>query len=398
LKTLVILTQYFPPEIGAPQSRLYEMALGLRQRGWQIMIIAAMPNYPTGKVTAAYKAKFHVAEHIDGIEIHRYAIYASNSRSILPRVVSMLSFTITSIAATTRIRRAKPDYIMTESPPLTLGLSGLWLAWRSGAKHILNISDLWPLSAYKLGAISNGFVYKRLKRLERYLYKNSFACTGQSQQIVDHVKKQGGQRTHLFRNGVDTRRFTEVYPKRNRQAGDTLHIVYTGLLGVAQGVLNICKHIDFSRLNTVFHIYGEGGEKIDIQNFISANPDRNIIYHGSVSRSEIPGILSQYDVTLIPLIKPLYGAIPSKMYEAMAAGLPIIFAGGGEGVQIVRTHGLGWVCKPADYAQMQLIITSVRDSEPHALTKLQENCRLAARDVFDREIQIEQLHRFLSDN
>jgi glycosyltransferase involved in cell wall biosynthesis len=374
------------------------MAVGLKQRGWEVKIIAAMPNYPTGKVAAQYKSKFHIAEHIDGIDIYRYAIYASNSRNILPRVASMLSFTITSIAATNKIRRAKPDYIMTESPPLTLGLSGLWLAWRTGAKHILNISDLWPLSAYKLGAISNGFVYKRLKKLERYLYRNSFACTGQSQQIVDHVKKQGSRQTHLFRNGVDTRRFTDIYTPRNRQAGDTLHVVYTGLLGVAQGVLNICKHINFTELNTVFHIYGEGGEKNDILAFISANTDKNIIYHGSVSRNEIPEILARYDATLIPLIKPIYGAIPSKMYEAMAAGLPIIFAGGGEGVQIVQKHQLGWVCKPADYEQMQQVITTARDSDPQTLKNFQQNCRMAARNIFDREIQIESLHRFLSDN
>lgn len=357
-----------------------------------------MPNYPTGKVAAQYKRKFHVAERIDGIDIYRYAIYASNSKNIFPRVVSMLSFSITSLAATRKILRAKPDYIMTESPPLTLGLSGLWLAWRSGAKHILNISDLWPLSAYKLGAISNGYIYKQLKRLERYLYKRSFACTGQSQQIVDHVKMRGARHTHLFRNGVDSKRFANIHTPRNRQSGETLHIVYTGLLGVAQGVLNICKHVDFTKLDTVFHIYGEGAEKNEIVKYVANHPEKNIIYHGTVARNDIPQTLAKYDATLIPLIKPIYGAIPSKMYEAMAAGLPIIFAGGGEGIQIVENHKLGWVCKPADYNQMEYIIDQVRNTQPADLQAVQQNCRKAATQIFDREIQIESLHTFLSNN
>ncbi len=394
MKKIVILTQYFPPETGAPQSRLYETALGLQSRGWEVLIVAAMPNYPTGRINDAYRGKLVVKEFIDGMHIYRYALYPSNSKNRLPRIASMLSFSFSSLASLFKIRNFRPQYILTESPPLTLGLTGLLLAKVSGAKHILNVSDLWPLSAYKLGAVSHGVLYKQLKSIELFLYKHSFACTGQSQQIIDHVSKHGAKRTHLFRNGVDTRRFKDTdaafVPHRN------IKIVYTGLLGVAQGVLNICKHINFKELGVTFHIYGDGAEKDDIVAYLHENADKGIYYHNTVHRDNIPTVLAQYDAMLVPLIKPLYGAIPSKMYEAMAAGLPVIFAGGGEGAQLVNKYNIGWTAKPANYQMMKEKIALLSQLSNIGLETLRHNCRQAAQTVFDREIQIEQLHYFLS--
>ncbi|RYE26064.1 MAG: glycosyltransferase WbuB [Sphingobacteriales bacterium] len=394
MKKIVILTQYFPPETGAPQSRLYETALGLKSRGWDVSIVAAMPNYPTGRVSREYRGKFSVNEFTDGMHIHRYALYASNSKNKLPRIASMLSFSFSSLASLLKLHRLRPHYILTESPPLTLGLTGLLLAKICGARHILNVSDLWPLSAYKLGAVSHGFLYSRLKDIELFLYKRSYACTGQSQQIIDHVKKNGAHRTHLFRNGVDTKRFK---PTDAAIANSTsTKIVYTGLLGVAQGVLNICRNINFKNLGVSFHIYGDGAEKNDIVAYLLANPDKGIYYHNAVHRDEIPAVLAQYDAMLVPLIKPIYGAIPSKMYEAMAAGLPVIFAGGGEGAQLVNKYNIGWTCKPANYKMMEEKILQLSQLPAGELQAIKQNCRTAAHTTFDREIQIEQLHQFLS--
>ncbi len=394
MKKIVILTQYFPPETGAPQSRLYETALGLKARGWDVSIIAAMPNYPTGRVSDEYRGKFSVNEFIDGMHIYRYALYASNSKNRLPRIASMLSFSFSSLAALAKLRRFRPDYILTESPPLTLGLTGIFLARMCGAKHILNVSDLWPLSAYKLGAVSHGFLYKQLKNIELFLYRKSFACTGQSQQIIDHVKKNGARRTHLFRNGVDTRRFKKT--NEVKPGNGEIKIVYTGLLGVAQGVLDICRNINFKELGVSFHIYGDGAEKNDIVNYLKANPDKNIYYHNAVHRDEIPKVLAQYDAMLVPLVKPIYGAIPSKMYEAMAAGLPVLFAGGGEGAQLINKLNVGWTCKPANYKQMEEKIKQLSLLNKAELAAIKHNCLHAAQNIFDRDIQIEGLHSFLT--
>lgn len=378
--------------MGAPQSRLYETAIGLKKRGWDVCVVTAMPNYPTGKVFDGYNGKFASEDNIDGISVIRYTLYASNSKKSLPRIVSMLSFSASVLCSVFRLRGFKPDYIFTESPPLTLGLSGLMLAKMCGARHVMNVSDLWPLSAYKLGAISKGFIYNRLEGLEKFLYKNSFACTGQSQEIVTQLLESGSRRAHLYRNGVNTERFDALDPK---PAGNgKLRIVYAGLLGVAQGILDLCTHIDFAALNAELHIYGDGAEKEEIEKYLSENPAKGIYLHEPVKRNSVPGILAKYDITIIPLIMPIFGAIPSKIYEAMAAGLPIIFTGGGEGAQIIKQYELGWICEPSDFPAIAQTIQQVSLLDKNAMEQLQNNCRNAARDVFDREIQIQELNSF----
>jgi glycosyltransferase involved in cell wall biosynthesis len=393
-KKIVILSQYFPPEMGAPQSRLYETAVGLKQLGWEVIVITAMPNYPTGKIFGPYKGKFSVSDTHEGLNVYRYTLYASNSKKSLPRIISMLSFSITSFCSLFKLLKFRPDYIFTESPPLTLALTGLILAKCTGAKHIMNVSDLWPLSAFELGAISKGFLYKRLESLEQFLYKKSFACVGQSQQIVDALTAKGGRKTHLFRNGVYMNRFESVTltaaPKSEK-----LKIVYAGLLGIAQGIYDMCRNIDFHQLNVEFHIYGEGAEKQEIIQYLEAHAHTGIFLHSPVSRNLIPLTIMQYDLTLIPLIKPIYGAVPSKIYEAMAAGLPIIFTGGGEGAEIIKEYNTGWVCDPSDYTAIRSKIKEITLMDKSQLELIKNNCVKAATNVFNRDKQIEKLHLFL---
>jgi glycosyltransferase involved in cell wall biosynthesis len=254
------------------------------------------------------------------------------------------------------------------------------------------VSDLWPLSAYELGALGKGKLYNMLERLEQYLYRASYACTGQSGDIIKHISQDGKRRTQLFRNGVDISRFHAVkYERAHKQ----IRLVYTGLIGVAQDILSLCKAIDFSQHSAELHIYGDGAERVQLQEYLNSCPNRNIFLHAPVSKSTIPELLGSYDCALIPLVKEIKGAVPSKIYEAMAAGLPIVFAGGGEGAQIVEEHALGWVCNPGDYANMQRIIKEVVATPPERIQQIRDNCRKAAENIFSRDKQILNLHQFL---
>ena len=109
----------------------------------------------------------------------------------------------------------------------------------------------------------------------------------------------------------------------------------------------------------------------------------------------MPGILGMYDLALIPLIKPIYGAVPSKIYEAMAAGLPILFAGGGEGAEIIETYELGWVCAPSDFSSIQAAIQEITRLSENLLQEKRNNCLKAAETLFSRDRQIENLDSLL---
>lgn len=379
--------------MGAPQNRLYEMMRGLKACGNNVFIVSAMPNYPTGKIFPEYQGKFSVCEIVDDIEVKRYWLYASNARKILPRLWNMISFTCTSLFAIKYLKVKKLDYLIVESPPLTLAWTGRWLAKAIGAKYISNISDLWPLSAKELGAISEGKLYNLLLKLERNIYSHSDIVMGQSEEIVEYIKSHGGKCTYLFRNGVDPTRF-DLSKKRGRASVDPIKIVYAGLLGFAQGIAEICSAVDFKQLGAEFHIYGAGGEKEEIEKYLKENRHKGIYFHGVISRDDLPEVLINSDMSLIPLVKNIYGAVPSKIYESMAAGLPIMFMGEGEGAKIIKEYNLGLVANAKDYTKLKENI-KYASSNTELLKGMRENCIRAAATMFNRPMQISALNDFL---
>lgn len=392
---ITLITQYYKPEMGAPQNRLFEMCDGLKKNGCDISIITGMPNYPTGEIFLKYKGKFYCKEEVDGIEVLRYWLYASNARKIMPRIWNMISFTLTVLMSLFYLIKRKNDFIIVESPPLTLALSGYILAKLSGAKLITNISDLWPLSAKELGAMrENSISYKVLEKIELFLYRKSVLVMGQSQEIVDYIASKGANDVYLFRNGVDPTRFNDIV-KYEKNLNVT-KIVYTGLLGFAQGVSGICKNINFRELGAEFHIYGAGGEQNEIELFLKENPNNGIYYHGKVSREEIPKVLMQADCTLIPLVKNIFGAVPSKIYESMAAGLPILFSGEGEGKYIVESNELGWTSSSLDYESLKENLKNL-NSHPEVIEAKRNNCKECAVNKFNRPKQVLALYAYLEN-
>ena len=390
-KKIIILTQYFPPEMGAPQTRLYEMAQGLKKLDWEVMVICALPNYPTGKIFANYRKCIYTSEFLDGLKVFRWCLYPSNSTKRLPRIVSMISFSFTSLFSIFQLWRIRPDYLFVESPPLTLGFSGWLLSRLSGARFVFNVSDIWPLTARELGALRAGWRYDLLERLELFIYRHADICTGQSREIVKHISERTSAPAYLFRNGVDPSRFA---PLPDKELHNPFQLVYAGLLGLAQGIYNICRQINFAELGAEFHIFGAGGEQEKIEAFLDMHKDRGIYYHGKKSREEIEQLLPKYDAAFIPLVKHIPGALPSKVYEAMASGLPIVFSGGGEGAQLVEEYDLGWVCTPLDIDAMQATIKLIK-TDPDSWYRKRMNCIRAAREVFSREVQVEKLDEIL---
>ena len=162
---LLILTQYYPPEIGAPQNRLHELAIRLKNKGVQIEVLTALPNYPKMEVFKEYRDKQRREETIEGITVHRSWIYVSASKSIVARLLNYFSFVWSSYW---RGRRLQPfDYLMVESPPLFLGYSAIALSKKLNAKLIFNVSDLWPESAEKLGIVTNKSLLNMAYKLEK---------------------------------------------------------------------------------------------------------------------------------------------------------------------------------------------------------------------------------------
>lgn len=391
-----LLTHSYKPETGAAPNRLYEMMSGLKRCGNDVCIVAAMPNYPTGKIFPEYRKRFTMRETLDDIEIKRFWMYASNSKKAIPRALAMFSFSFMAFFSIPYLRSKKLDYLIVGSPPLTLGWVAKWIAKLSRTRLVLNISDLWPLTLKELGAVSDGKLYQLLENMEKSMYQSADIILGQSQEIVDYVAHHGGKKVYLFRNGVDPSRF-DISKKSIKSQNKPLQIVYAGLLGYAQGILEICRNINFKSLNAEFHIYGSGGEKAKIESYLKEHRDTGAYYHGSVSRDEVPEILLAADMTLVPLVRNLSGAVPSKIYESMAAGLPILFSGEGEGAKIIEDNNIGFVSSSKDYATLMKKIQFAAEN-PEILETQTKNCIECANTKFNRPKQVVELNRFLLNN
>src|SRR5579862_7428173 len=180
---LLFLTQYYPPETGAAQNRISDLAERMAALGHIVTVLTAFPNYPQGRIFEEYRGRFIAREKRGSIQIVRTWIYATRTKSFLPRLCNYFSFVFTSIiAALTTV--GGQDIVIVESPPLFLGISGLIISWLWRAHLVFNVSDLWPKSAVDLGILRNKSIIRLSTMLESYIYRRSALITGQTEGIV----------------------------------------------------------------------------------------------------------------------------------------------------------------------------------------------------------------------
>lgn len=260
-------------------------------------------------------------------------------------------------------------------------------------KTVLNISDLWPLSAVELGALKEGsFYYKVLAAMERFVYHHASACQGQSQEILDHVKSFGIKKPFfLYRNlqpGV-----IEINDSVSADRSN-LKLVYAGLLGVAQNILGIIEHINFQELGAELHIYGGGNQAEDIETYVKTH-DSGVVFHGYRPKDDISRILSSFHASIVPLVVSIKGAVPSKIFDLLPHGTPILFCGGGEGERIITSHGFGYVSTPGNYDMLKENISRLKSLPDVEYLSLRNNCLNASKGDFSFDEQMIRYYDFL---
>lgn len=383
---LAILTQYYPPEIGAPQARLSALARGAARRGHSVTVITAKPNYPTGRIHAGYPG-IVAREERDGVAVVRTLIYPTKRPEVIPRLASYFSFVASSAAVGTALLAA-PDYLLVESPPLFLGLSGLWLSWIKSTRLIFNVSDLFPEAAVRLGIIRPGSLGHRCTAaLEALCYRRSWLVTGQTSAIVADIRQRfPGVRTHHLANGVDTGLFL---PDAGRGAGAAANgrctIMYAGLLGLAQGLdqlLDAAADMN-GEAGVEFHLAGDGPCRSALVQRAQDARMANVRFLDPRPHSEMPALLASADILVVPLHRSFTDAVPSKLYEALATGRPVVVIASGVAAQIVEESGAGVAVPHDDRAALAAALRRLA-ADPALRAQLGANGRAAAVSRFDR--------------
>jgi len=351
---ILLLTQYFPPEKGAAQVRLWELAKGLKNEGHEVTVVTAFPNHPAGIIPPEYRGKRFAREEIEGIKVLRTWIYPVKRGRFWLRLLNYFSFVFSSLYGI--LRCGRQDLIVVESPPLFIGFSAIFASLIKKAPYIFNVSDLWPESAVQLGLVSNKYLIRMSEWLEGYFYRKAFKLSAQTQGIVDGLKKKGvaAEDILFLPNGVDTDLFRPREKDKELEAQLQVQgkkiILYAGTMGYAHGIETALQAADILRKeeNILFLFVGDGSERPKLEEIAREKKLPNVRFIDFQPLEEVPRYYSLSSINLSTLrrYKLSEGVRPSKVYPSLASGQPLIYVGEGEGAEIVRESGGGVVLEP----------------------------------------------------
>lgn len=355
---ILILTQYYPPETGAPQNRLSSLAWHLKGSGNEVEVLTAFPNYPGNEIHADYKDKKKQEEYIDGIRILRSNIFISKKKAVMFRLLNYFSFAFSSYFLGTK-KLHPPQVIICESPPLFLGITAIALKRKWKSKLVFNVSDLWPESAEELGIIKNKLLLNLSQKLANQIYKNADLVSGQTIGIVNRINELiPGKTVVWLPNGIDNKKFTnsETSIKHSKKGGN-FNLLYAGILGHAQGLEVIVKAAETLRHlpQIQFYIAGDGPEKEKLVLLKKQLGTDNVTFLGNLSLERLTQQLLTANASIIPLKKlPLFkGAIPSKIFEPLFFSKPVLLGVDGEAKALFIDEGkAGLHFEPENHADL----------------------------------------------
>jgi colanic acid biosynthesis glycosyl transferase WcaI len=391
----LVLSQYFPPEVGATQVRLSAMCRELVRAGHQVDVVTGMPHHPFGRIFPSYRGKLSSFEFQDGVRVRRTWLYAANG-SGWRRVLSYFSFMLTSLFSIVRAR--KPDYIFVDSPPLFLGITG-WLAslyWK--CPFIFNVADLWPDSVLDLGVMKEGTFVKAAFGLEKWIYERARFVTAVTQGIYDVLlsrKKVPASKILFLPNGVDTRVIQPLpedasLKKKLGLTGKRIAI-YAGNHGYANGAEQILHAAKLLEMHSDLHFLfvGDGPDKVRLQHLAAELQLQNTTFAGSVPLARMSAYLSIAEIALVTLRKAgvTRGARSAKTFVMMAAAKPIILAGEGENEEIVTSSQGGVVVPPDEPQQFAAAILAMYEN-PEAARQMGLRGLARVREKFEWSILV----------
>jgi glycosyltransferase involved in cell wall biosynthesis len=402
---ILFITQYFPPEVGAPQNRLYELAIRLKKENTDITVLTAMPNYPNMEIHKEYAGKSYFFEEMEGLKVHRSSIFVTKSKSIVKRLLNYFSFVWSSYKTGIIKLDSNYDYIFCESPPLFLGISAYLLCCNKKAKLIFNVADLWPESAEKLGLVTNRGFLKLAIILEEFLYKKSDLITGQTQGIVKNISERFPQKkVYWLPNGVDLNFYNPDLIKSNWRSENNFNekdllILYAGIIGHAQGLEVILNAANKTKQypNIKYLLLGSGPEKNKLLRLKTSEELDNVFFLDLVPKSKMPHIVQAIDIALIPLKKLdlFLGAIPSKIFENCAMKKPLLLGVDGEAKDLfIKKGNAGLFFEPEnsdDLAEKAIYFNKNRAD----LVNLGDNGRDYVNKFFNRDKLAKSFHKEL---
>lgn len=358
---ILFITDNFPPETNAPATRTYEHARYWAKWGHDVTILTCAPNFPDGKVYEGYKNRWLHTEVMDGIKVVRVKTYITANNGFFLRILDYVSFMLSSFFF--GLFREKPEIIVATSPQFFAAAGGWFLAMIRRVPFIFELRDLWPASIFAVGAMEKNFLFHSLERLELFLYKKSKLIIALTESFKENLVNRGipENKIHFIPNGAEINTYSPR-PK-DQETLDQLNLSgkfifgYMGTLGMAHGLDLVLKAADKLRENPKIHFLfaGSGAERENLIKMAEDMKLSNVTFAPRQPKSRILNYLSICDVALVHLNNnPVFKTvIPSKIFEAMAMGVPILLAlPEGEASSIIKDTGSGLCVDPGNASKL----------------------------------------------
>jgi glycosyltransferase involved in cell wall biosynthesis len=354
---ILFLTDNFPPEVNAPASRTFEHCREWVRAGHRVTVVTCAPNFPKGRVFDGYRNTPFQRDEMDGITVWRVWSYITANEGFARRILDYTSFMLSASMAAPFVKDV--DVVIGTSPQFFTAVAA-WFVGRVKRKpFVFELRDLWPESIRAVGAMRDSVALDAVERLELFLYRQSAAVVSVTHSFKRDLIRRGidGDKIHVVTNGVDVARFSPRPKDAALVASLGLEgrfvAGYIGTHGMAHGLETLIdaaaalRTHDDTRDITIL-LLGDGAEKASLQAKAAAMGLHNVVFVDSVSKDEVVRYWSLLDVSIIHLKKtPLFETvIPSKLFECMGMGIPVLLGVAGESATIVEREQVGLTCEP----------------------------------------------------
>jgi colanic acid biosynthesis glycosyl transferase WcaI len=385
-KQWLILTQYYPPEIGAPQIRLRSLARVLRSVGLNVSVLTALPNYPAGKIFPNYVRRWRVREEIDDVPVLRTWLYAATGRSALVRLANYFSFTATSLLAA--LTGPRPDILFVESQPLSLGIVGILMKRLRGVPYVYNVPDLQVSVAEQMGFLSNRTLLRIAKGLEDFFLRESWTVSTVTHGFINHFEQRGLPRAQLsfLPNGADTEFLRPQQPSQRLLNRWNLHgkkvFLYVGTHAYYHGLDTLIEAACLlSDPSISVLMVGDGPERARLRQLALEKGLNNVVF-GESPYEEMDELYSiaYSSIATLRKIGVAKDMRLSKVFPSLSCGKPVIYSGVGEAAELLQHNQCGLVVEPEN---PRLLADAI--SRLAADTSLTDRMGLAGRTFVEKE-------------
>lgn len=379
---VLIINQYFPPEVEPSASKMHEVAREWVRDGFEVVVIAGIPSYPSGIVDARYRRALWRVERIDGIQVIRTYAAPSRPGAVVRRILSHLSFMISATVAGLFVKGC--DVVLASSPPLEVALTGLLVARLKRRPFVFEVRDLWPDDAISLGLIHNRVIIGLTRLAERFCYRKADRVVVVSPGFVDYVASSGVEKKKIevIVNGTDTALFRPRGTKdpllRALFPEGSIIVLYAGTFGLQHNLITVMRTAALLKGESglSFLLIGDGCDRVELQKAKVGWDLENVVLLPVQTRRRIASLISSADICLVHTARYDINLrnLPAKVFDYMACARPIVIAGRGEARALVEGAGAGTPAEPDDPESLRRALLSLAD-DPGLRARLGENGR-----------------------